>query len=133
MASKKTAIRFMRRLGDNLLSGLRLAFFRPVKLKQFSISLDQAMGLVLAAAALGVITDLVPLGLGADFNVYALPSTAFDLALAITAAYIIAKIQKKPSIVLALFVIILSAAPVFSVLVMVWSFVILLWRNIICL
>ena len=123
MASKKTAIRFMRRLGDNLLSGLRLAFFQRVKPKQFSISLDQAMGLVLAAAALGVITDLVPLGLGADFNVYALPSTAFDLALAITAAYIIAKIQKKPSIVLALFVIILSAAPVFSVLVMVWSFV----------
>lgn len=123
MALKKTATRFPRLLGANLVAGLRLAFFQRVKPKQFSVSLDQAMGLVLVGVALDLVADLVPLGLSADFNIYALPSVAFSLVLAITAGYVISKVQKKPSVVLTLFVVMLSATPVFSVLVMVWGYV----------
>lgn len=123
MAFKKTTTKFLRLMGANLMAGLRLAVFQRVRPKQFNVSLDQAVGLVLVGVALDLVTDLVPQGLGADFNVYALPSAAFNLVLAITAGYIIAKIQKKPSVVLALFVVILSATPVFNVLVLVWGYV----------
>lgn len=122
MALLKTTTKFLRLLSANLMAGLRLAIFQRVKPKQFSVSLDQAVGLVLVGVALDVIVDLVPQGLGADFNVYALPSGAFNLVLAITAGYIIAKIQSKPSMVLALLVVILSVAPVFNVLGLVWGY-----------
>ena len=97
----------------NLRAGLRLALFRPVTQREFRVSLEQALVLVLFAALLLPLVDLARSGLKSDFNSYAIPYVAFTTVLGFGAWYLLARWHGRPRQVLPMLVMSAAVAPVF--------------------
>ena len=88
----------------NLRLGLALAFFQPVLLRQFRVSLAQVTLLVLLDVALDFLLDYVRAGWGASFNIYGVSHTALAVLLSIGAWSLLALWHKRAPTLSALLV-----------------------------
>ena len=99
----------------NLRLGLALAFFQPVLLRQFRVSLAQVALLVLLDVALDFLLDYVRAGWGASFNIYGVSHTALAVLLSIVAWSLLALWHKRAPTLTALLVLAGATVPIFYI------------------
>ena len=97
----------------NLRLGLALAFFQPIQLRQFQVSLTQVALLVLLDIALDFLLDYVRAGWGASFNIYGVSHTALAVLLSIVAWSLLALWYKRAPKLATLLVLAGAMVPVF--------------------
>lgn len=100
---------------QNLRLGLALAFFRPVRLRQFRISLAQVALLVLLDVMLDFLLDYIRAGWGASFNIYGVSHTALAVLLSIFAWSLLALWYQRAPKLAALLVLAGAMVPIFYV------------------
>lgn len=112
------AASFCRTLADlaqNLQSGVRLAFWRPLARADFRFSADQLALLAALQLLLNLGWGFVSGGPDGYIDWDALPSNAFPLLLLLVAAYLVGKVYRRDAIAIELPIILLASAPVFTV------------------
>ena len=99
----------------NLSAGLRLAFFRPVGITSFRVSLATLLALLGFLYALQIALDFVRVGPDATFNQHALPVAVLGTAVTLFVIALLAGAFRQPDLMLALAVTVLSASPLLVV------------------
>jgi hypothetical protein len=107
----------LRGLRTNLLSGLRLAFFRRITPDMLSVSVEQLIALAAIDFIFSLLFDVTTAGLQGRFNLWGLPGALFYLPLTLLAGYLIARIARWPHLALALPIALLSAQQYVSIVV----------------
>lgn len=101
-------------LKRNLLAGLRLASFLPVRREDFVPSMEQALALALVTTAVGVAAGYVAVGRGAEFSSYSLLDLGTVYLLLLGGAYAVARRENRLSALPLLLVVLLSPNPLFE-------------------
>ena len=99
----------------NLRLGLALAFFQPVLLRQFRVSLAQVALLVLLDITLDFLLDYVRAGWGASFNIYGVSHTALAVFLSIVAWSLLALWYQRAPKLATLLVLAGAMVPIFYI------------------
>ena len=99
----------------NLRLGLSLAFFQPVLLRQFRVSLAQVALLVLLDVLLDFLLDYVRAGWGANFNIYGVSHTALAVLLSIVAWSLLALWHKRAPALATLLLLAGAMVPIFYI------------------
>lgn len=110
LKNELSALRF------NIFNGIRLAFFQKNTLAKFTINTDQAVLLVLFNILLCVAVDYLKYTPDAVFNFYALAGFSQQLLGLLLAAFVLGKLARDNSFVLAFVIQVLSLTPFFYLL-----------------
>jgi hypothetical protein len=85
---------------ENLVTGLRLAFFRRPASFQFHVSANHFIAIAATSLAVSCACSFVLAGFGGVFNLQALPSELFWVPLALFAGYLIGRVMKDDRVAL---------------------------------
>jgi hypothetical protein len=118
MATRKKPQRkssFLTQLGRNIRAGTRLALWRRVTAREFSVSLDQAVGLVAVSVLLDALADWIRVEGAGEFSRWALAYQALIIVLAMLAVYVMTRWLARRDRFLPAFVMVLTLTPFFTV------------------
>ncbi len=117
------------RLGRNLHTGLRLAFFRKVSLEEFRIDFSQMVALFIVNALVAFITDYLIIEPPRGFNIYGLTGYATHQLVFIATVLLVASWLGRQNQRLALFVLLLSASVIVQAVAL--PFAAMLFRGLV--
>lgn len=110
---------FFQQFTRNSKGALFLAVWRRVRLGKFCVSLDHAIAAIGVSLVVGVFNHLARVGINSQFNVYGMYYAAFTLMLLLVAAYVLAKTQRKNSVMLSFVLIAAHVGIIFQVLYLI--------------
>ncbi|MFO1206074.1 MAG: C13 family peptidase [Burkholderiales bacterium] len=99
---------------QNLKSGVRLAFWRPLTRADFRFSADQLVLLAALQLLLNLAVGVVSGGPDGSIDWDALPGSVFPLLLLLLAAYLVSKVYRRDAIAVELPIVLLASTPVFA-------------------
>ena len=99
---------------QNLKSGVRLAFWRPLTRADFRFSADQLVLLAVLQLLLNLAVGVVSGGPDGSIDWDALPGSVFPLLLLLLAAYLVSKVYRRDAIAVELPIVLLASTPVFA-------------------
>lgn len=112
----------LRDLAENLKSGARLAFWRPLTRDDFRFSADQLALLALLQLLFNLAIGLATVGPDGYLDWSALPSAAFPLLLLLVGAFLVGKVYGRDAIAIELPIVLLAPAPLFTAFFMLEEF-----------
>ena len=96
-------------LGQNLIAGLRLAFFIRTDVTRLRLTPEQLIALAILDLLVNFVASFLSTGFDGHFNLWALPRALMYLPFLMLAAYVIARREHQPSLFLALTIALISA------------------------
>jgi hypothetical protein len=108
--SAPRAGRAWRSFGRNVLAGIRLALFLPVRAESLRPSWSQLSALILLGVAASFAIGFAAVGPGGQFNVYGLPGALFYVPLSLLAAWGTARLARRTDATLTVAIALLALA-----------------------